>query len=432
MLRNKQVEFAEQVLTKAHFRRLAAKALAAVGVKINTDDDPDAVGPPVKFKPMGAVDERTDNINLLNARRSTGYLPARQAMFDAIEHKADSILFEFGAATVAVRHQIDGVWHNQQNLQRVEVGDPLLVVLKTIAALKPEERRAKQTGSFGLETPSAKYAAKFISQGTQTGERAIVQFEGKKLTFKSLEELGMREKLREQLDKVLHEKRGFVLFCTVPAGGLSTLYDVALNATDRYMRNFVAVEPANSTEREVLNVEITTYDTAAGETPASVLPKLIRTYPDVFALRDLVDLETLKILVEQVQKENRLVITSLRAKEAVEALLRVLLYKINPAEFAGVATAVVNERLVRKLCEKCKEAYPPPPEVLKQMGVPAGRIEAFYRTPTKPIDPKHPEKVCEACQGIGYKGRTGIFELLIVDDGIRDGAGPAAEIGVAA
>jgi type II secretory ATPase GspE/PulE/Tfp pilus assembly ATPase PilB-like protein len=84
-----------------------------------------------------------------------------------------------------------------------------------------------------------------------------------------------------------------------------------------------------------------------------------------------------------------------------------------------VVTAVVNVRLVRKLCEQCKEAYPPPAEVLSQMGLPPGRIESFYRPPTSPIDPKHPEKVCEVCQGIGYYGRTGIFELLVVDDSLR-------------
>jgi type II secretory ATPase GspE/PulE/Tfp pilus assembly ATPase PilB-like protein len=71
------------------------------------------------------------------------------------------------------------------------------------------------------------------------------------------------------------------------------------------------------------------------------------------------------------------------------------------------------------LCEKCKEAYPPPPEVLKQLGLPPGTIEALYRTPTVPIDPKHPDVVCDLCNGIGYYGRTAIFELLVVDDTIR-------------
>jgi type II secretory ATPase GspE/PulE/Tfp pilus assembly ATPase PilB-like protein len=83
-------------------------------------------------------------------------------------------------------------------------------------------------------------------------------------------------------------------------------------------------------------------------------------------------------------------------------------------------TAVLNVRLIRKLCEKCKEGYAPPAEVLKQLGLPAGRVEALYRPPTEPIDPKHPEVVCDACQGIGYVGRTGIFELLLVTDEIRE------------
>jgi type II secretory ATPase GspE/PulE/Tfp pilus assembly ATPase PilB-like protein len=113
------------------------------------------------------------------------------------------------------------------------------------------------------------------------------------------------------------------------------------------------------------------------------------------------------------------VVTSTRAKEAVEALLRIMMLKIPPADFAAVVTGVLNVRLVRKLCEKCKEGYPPPAEVLKQLGLPAGRIEALYRPPTQPIDPKHPEVVCDVCNGLGYYGRTAIFELLVVDDNIR-------------
>jgi type II secretory ATPase GspE/PulE/Tfp pilus assembly ATPase PilB-like protein len=79
----------------------------------------------------------------------------------------------------------------------------------------------------------------------------------------------------------------------------------------------------------------------------------------------------------------------------------------------------LNVRLVRKLCESCKEAYPPPAEVLKQLGLPAGKIESLYRPPTQPIDPKRPDVVCETCQGIGYYGRTAIFELLLVNETIQ-------------
>ncbi len=424
--RNKLVEYADKVMTKAHLRRWVSAKAAMLGMKVASAPlGIDEQGPPLKFKAMGAPSEREDSINLLSVRQTPGYIPARQAVFDALEHGADSLLMEFGAQTVTVRHQIDGVWHNQQPIDRLQLGDPLLTVFKTLAALKPEERRAKQSGKFGVEVKKptdvkeTKYLCKFSSQGTQSGERVALHLEGKKLTFKSLEEIGMREKMSKQLEELMAQKQGFILVSALPGGGLSTTFDVTLSSSDRFVRNFVGVDEVRSVEREILNIPITTYDAAAGETPATVLPKLIRSYPDVLVVRDLVDLDTLKILVEQVAKEQRLVFSTTRAKEAVEALLRVLLLKISPAEFAEVVTAVLNVRLVRKLCESCKEAYPPPAEVLKQMGLPAGRIESFYRPPTKPIDPKHPEKVCEACQGIAYRGRTGIFELLVVDETLR-------------
>ncbi len=171
-------------------------------------------------------------------------------------------------------------------------------------------------------------------------------------------------------------------------------------------------------ERETENVPVTTYSSAGGQTPMAVLPMLIRQYPDVIIVRELADLETLTLLCEQVE-EDRLVMFGVRAKEAVEALLRILMLKIPPADFAQVVTGVLNVRLVRLLCETCKEAYPPPPEVLKQLGLPAGKIENLYRTPTQPIDPKHPEVVCDKCNGVGYFGRTAIFELLTVNDTLR-------------
>ena len=144
------------------------------------------------------------------------------------------------------------------------------------------------------------------------------------------------------------------------------------------------MQDVTSQEREVLNVPITTFSAAEGESPATILPKLIRTYPDVLVVRDLVNLETLEILVQQATEAERLVMTTLRSKDAVEALVRLLQYKIPPATLAPAMLGVLNVRLVRKLCEACREAYPPPPEVLKQMGVPAGKIEAFFRPPTEP------------------------------------------------
>ena len=113
---------------------------------------------------------------------------------------------------------------------------------------------------------------------------------------------------------------------------------------------------------------------------------IARKYPNVLVVRDFVDVETAKMLFEICKPakeilDDRLVITNVRAKEAPEALLRMLQQKVPQREFAELVTAVLNMRLVRKLCESCKVAYEPSPELLKKLGIPAGKVEQFYRTP---------------------------------------------------
>lgn len=416
VIRNRRVNPQDIVLNRPHLRRWFAEKINAIGMSMESETkSAHELGPEIQLKAHGGATERDDNVNLLTARQSPGFVTAKELIDDAIQRRADSIMMDYGAQAVMVRYQIDGFWHNSEPQDR-EKADPALAVLKTLAALNPNERRARQMGTIPIEAKKKKYTLKLVSQGAQSGERVLFQLEEKKPPFDTFDDIGMRQKMAEQLRELLAQRSGFFLVCSVPAGGLTTTYNVVLSDTDRFIRNFVGVEDLHKPERELENVPVTTYDSAAGETPATVLPKLIRTYPDVIAVRNLVDAETVQIMCEQV-KENRVVIGSVRAKEAVEALLRVLMLKVPPEEFAEAITAVVNVRLVRKLCDACKEAYKPPVEVLRQLGLPAGRIEAFYRPPTAP--PESEKDICQECLGLGYKGRTGIFELLVVDDAMR-------------
>jgi len=417
--RNKQVTSAyDKILSAKHTRRWFARKMNSFGIKMaGADIDPRDAGPAIKLTPMGGATERDDKANLLSARQAPGWTPARELLDDAIKQRATHVMLDFTPTSVGLRYQIDGVWHDRSSIERL-AGDPILEIFKALAALRPADRRSRQSGKFGVEAEKDKYTCKITSQGTQTGERAVLQFEAKKPPFKTYEDLGMREKMQEQLEELL-SKQGLFIFSSLPGGGLTTTMDEVLSHTDRYMRNFVELVDEDKPTRDIENVHQTTFSAASGESTALALPRLIRTYPDVIVVRDVADQETLSILCEQARDENRLVLTSVRAKEAVEALLRMLMLKVPAAEFAPAVIGVLNVRLIRKLCEKCKEAYPPPPEVLKQLGLPAGRIEALYRPPTQPIDPKRPDVVCDACQGVAYVGRTAIFELLVVDDAIR-------------
>lgn len=416
--RNKQVKSSyDKVFTSKHLRRWFAQKVNSIGIKMEgVDVDPRELGPDVQYTPMGGAMERDDNVALLTARQSAGFMPSRELVDDALKQRASHVMLDYTPQSVSVRYQVDGVWHDRSPLERA-VGDPVLEVFKGLAALKVAERRSRQAGEFGLQVEKVKYTCRLTSQGTKTGERAVLNFETKDVPFHSLDELGMRQKMQEQLTELLQQK-GLFVFSSLPAGGLTTSIDQVLSSLDRFTRSFSEVIDSDQPHRDIENVHPATYSSLAGETPSSVLPKLIRSYPDVILLRDVADLETLSVLCDQAG-QDRLVITSTRAKEAVEALLRIMMLKIPPAEFVPVVMGVLNVRLARKLCEKCKEGYPPPPKVLRQLGLPAGRIEALYRPPTVPIDPKHPDVVCDQCNGIGYHGRTAIFELLVVDDAIR-------------
>ena len=414
IIRNKAVEAHQRVLTLDHLRHVFADAAGLLGVKISTEKKYDyQKGPPVQFK-ASAGGGRDGEANILLARRSPGYVPTKELVADMLDRRGDSTMLEFTPQSVGVRFQIDGVWHNVDPLER-ENGNLVLAVLKTMAGLDANERVKRQEGMFPADYKGVHYGVKLQSKGVETGEQAVLHFHLTKAPVHTLEELGMRAKTQEQLKELLNQTKGFVLFSSMPYGGLSNLFDAALKSCDRYMRDFAAVEDVNHREHEIENVQVTTYNSANKETPLAALEKIVRTYPNALVVRTLTDVETAKFLCEQVG-EDRLILTSIRAKDAAETLLRVLMLKVPPKDFVNAVSGIVCVRLIRKLCDECKEEYPAPPEILQQFGIPAGKVQSLYRPPTQ-TDPKKP---CEKCQGIGYYGRTGLFELIVVDDGLRE------------
>lgn len=412
LYRNNVVLPHEQVLTGDHLRFVLFTRLNSIGFKLDAERKAGKdLGPPVELIGKGGADERENAAHVLLARQSEGFLPAREILADALTRRAESLMLDYSAQAATVRFEIDGVWHNGEPRNREEA-DAALAVMKTIASLNPAERRARQQGTFGANWANVKYIANFLSQGTKTGERVLIRFDDGSHRFKKLSDTGMRDKLQEQVVALLKAQRGFVIFSAPPRGGLTAILNAALGSSDRFTRSWVAVEDVTHPERSVENIAVTTYNSAEGETPDTVLPRLVRQYPDVIVVRDLVNPETIDLLADQLA-ENRLIITSVKAKDSAEALLRVLAMKPTPSKFVGAVSGAINGRLVRKLCDTCKEAYAPPPQVLQQLRLPAGKIEAFYRPP------QAPEEVCPDCGGIGYYGRTAIFEVLVVDDGVR-------------
>lgn len=414
--RNQAVSLHERVFTSDWFRYEVATMLNKLGMKIDAERKADyEKGAPVDLMAIDAADERVNQANLITARQSPGYLLVKELVAEMADRRADRTMLDYTQQGVISRQLIDGVWHNGRTMDR-ELGDVMLAVMKVLSNLDMTDRRKKQSGKFGAKYNSHSYVLPVVSQGVKTGERVIVELMGgQRASYKTYESLGMRKKLADQWAEQMARDKGLVIVSGLPEGGVTTTTDVSLMETDRLLRDFVAIEEEKHRERELENIDVTTYSAEKGETPATILPALIRKYPDAYVCRDLVNADSAKLLLGEVNDENRMLVTTIQAKDAAEALLRMLQKQVPQREFAKLVSAVLCARLIRKLCETCKVAYEPTPDLAKKLGLPEGKIEALYRTPK----PEEIEKPCKTCGGLGYLGRTAVFELLLVDDQVR-------------
>ena len=418
IVHNRAVEPHQTVLTGSWWRHFFADVMGKLGVKMSAERAAEyEKGAAVDLIAMGAAGPNEDNANLLIARQSPGYLLAKDLVVDMVSRRSDRAHLEYSAQGVALRHEIDGVWHNGDARDR-ESGDVMLAVLKTLANLDPKERRKKQAGQFAAKYENKKYLMPITAQGVATGERVIITRLTDKAKPQSYDALGLRESLKDKWSEIMSRDRGLIVFSAMPGGGLTTMTNASLEETDRLMRDFFAIEEVNHREHDIQNVAVHTFDASKGETPATLIPNLARQYPNVYVCRDLVDADSGTALMNEIA-DDRLVITTVPAREAAEALLRLLQLKLPQRQFASVVTAVLYQRLVRKLCPDCKVGYTPPPDALKKLGIPPGKVQQLFRPP-KPEELENEKQVCPTCKGVGYFGRTGIFELLEVTEHMRE------------
>ncbi len=430
--RNQRVLEDMRILTKRHILHVLAnlfrKKKEPLHVKL-----PYEQGPPVVFQSEGP-DGNANQVRTIAARNMPGYVPAKSLFEDATLAQADRILMDFTANAVRVQYDIDGIWQPGVSVERQEA-DQILACLKTLGHANPDDRRSRQTARFSFTYPDPKHKTpvEMITQGTPSGERALLKLDRGMKGLDSLEKIGMRPSQRDVLMPYLKGEHGgaIVLVSAPPAGGFTTTWYATLKSMDRLLRDFVAIEPVQDRTPYVENVEVTTFDPDKGESPDQFLPKIILKQPDVYAVPQLVNAETIKLLCSEVLDEGRLVVAGVRASSAVEAISKVL--ALNPAKqpFLEALKIVVNVRLIRKLAETCKQPYQPPPQLLQKLGLPADRVRQLYRewqpNPQAPVDKKKlPPNACEicglvgpSCRGLFYLGRTGLFEVLEVTDELR-------------
>ncbi|MGI9519319.1 MAG: ATPase, T2SS/T4P/T4SS family [Pirellulaceae bacterium] len=380
--------------------------------------------PPIKFAAAGdTADLREANLQAVQPSPGYSYLVVMVA--DAITKRADLVLMDFTSNAVGVRYQVDGLWHNMPTMPRTS-GDYMLASLKQLAGLDYRERRARQIGKFQAEYLKKKHKCRVTSQGVSSGERVALVVDREKPPLENVEDIGMRPGMQSQLVKLMNEPAGLIMFSGLPGDGLSTTWRAALQSTDRFMRDFFVVEEQSRQEPEIINVTRETYDSSTGDTVHSVMRSLMLREPNVVAFTEMADGSSLDELSKLSNKHELTTFCRLPARHAVEAVMRGLMLKPNVPEFARALRAVTGQRLLRLLCQTCRQAYQPNPNLIAQLGLPPARVPVLYRhfqpAPEQVMDAQgRPIEIepCENCGGPGYFERTGIFELLLVDDRFR-------------
>ena len=332
-------------------------------------------------------------------------------IFQAAEDGASDMHFEPQKDGITVRFRIDGVMHEIQRVPKRMVAG-VTTRLKVLAKLDIAERRKPQDGRISLNARTAgrMLDIRVATLPTVDGEKVTMRLLDKSKKAPTLEELGLPEEMRQKLSEMIRRPTGAILVTGPTGSGKSTLLYAALAEINRPEINIVTIE--DPVEYRLPGINQMQINGKAGFTFASALRSILRSDPDVVMVGEIRDAETAKISIEAALT-GHLVLSTMHTNDAPGAITRLNEMGVEPFLTGSAVTAVLAQRLARKLCAHCCEMYnPSSDELLRNRVSPevmaASDGMAFYR-----------KKGCPRCGQTGYKGRIGIYQLLIMTDDVE-------------
>ena len=325
---------------------------------------------------------------------------------DAIRMGASDIHVEPLKHAMRVRYRLDGYLRTILELpQRVQ--SSCITRLKIISGLDISESRKPQDGRTRAVLEGREVDMRVSTLPTYFGEKVVLRILDPKAVMVDLDGLGFTPKDLENLKQVLSSSQGMML-CTGPTGSgkTSTLYS-ALIRLNQDSDNVVTVE--DPIEYQLDGINQVQVNVRAGVSFASALRSILRQDPDVVLIGEIRDLETAEIAVQSAQT-GHLVLSTLHTNDALSTVSRLVLMGIAPYLLASSLLCVIAQRLVRRLCPQCRKQVEPSPAALALL-----RAAGTTELPEQTYGPTG----CEHCNYLGYRGRMGIFEFLLVTDRIR-------------
>lgn len=431
--RNFEVPEEGKLFTPSHFRFLAEKYLK---MRFDSEGTKELKNIPIRF--IGKSEDKNKpggDSKISRVEDSEYYQAALEVIYEAFQMRATDVHLEPGKEEMSVRFRIDGIMNQREPLTR-QTGDAMVNILKVLANLDISEKRKPQDGSFSaeiLDQPSdekeddapKKKAKKptildfrVATAGSVAGEKMVLRILDGSKSMGSLKKLGMRDKLKDQIEAIVNQPHGMLIVCGPTGAGKSTTLYACLSEIDRFQKNVITLE--NPVEYQIENVTQIEINPKAGKTFASELRSILRQDPDVIYVGEIRDKETAEISCQAAQT-GHMVFTTVHANDSVTAFGRLLDLGVAPFMIANSVSAILSQRLVRVLCPKCKVKYRPNPEILKKFNLSPDKHEFFYKAKSEVNQQEEDDSPpCKNCSGTGFRGRSGVYELLILNETIKN------------
>lgn len=323
---------------------------------------------------------------------------------EAIRTRASDIHIEPYENRLAVRFRIDGALRDVLSLAP-RLSSLLVSRVKVMAQLDIAKKRVPQDGRFSLNLGERAVDVRVSTLPSQHGERLVMRILEKTSALLNIADLGMAPDVYAAMRASLAKPNGVILVTGPTGSGKTTTLYAAVAGLNDGTRNILTVE--DPVEYALDGVGQTQVNAQTGMSFAAGLRAILRQDPDIVMVGEIRDHETAEIAV-QASLTGHLVLSTVHTNSAVAAVARLRDMGVEPFLLASTITAILAQRLVRRLCPQCKQAYTPTPNELEELGLRRADSHSFYR----PVG-------CVECNETGYVGRLGLYELVVMDDELR-------------
>lgn len=327
--------------------------------------------------------------------------------FQAVKERASDIHIEPAERETIIRMRIDGVLHEIIRINK-SLHEPIVSRVKVISRLDIAEKRIPQDGKIKLKVAGKDIDVRVSTLPTVFGERVSLRILDRTATILKIEEIGMEDDMIEKMKQLIKKTYGMILITGPTGSGKTTTLYACLSEINSPGINIITIE--DPIEYQIKGINQIQVNPKVGLTFATGLRSILRQDPDVVMVGEIRDSETASIAIHAALT-GHLVLSTLHTNDAPSAITRLIDMGIEPYLISSAVFATIAQRLVRKICQKCRVPYEPDQKELELIGLKREQI---------PDGILYKGSGCKECFGTGFKGRIGIFELFLIDDEIRE------------